>query len=254
MLSDLKLPPHNPRNRAHTITIRSGLNYDSPLNPLDNSKNPINVHEISPQENGTDKTEAEKAITPSKELLNLQQLSINISFDEALEQIPKYAKFIKDFLTNKTRLEEASRVMLNERFFVVLLYKIPLKERDPMSFTIHCIIGSLTIDKALADLGQKAHILELKRRYFEDYYSNYQYAVSIKEDTAYLCLHSPKTTKDTRPICRIQERQYAVCKLYGNKMFWKISNVVPVRIKSLLEVTAAKLMLLVYKLLLLVLS
>ncbi|GJZ29890.1 hypothetical protein Tco_0574937, partial [Tanacetum coccineum] len=37
-----------------------------------------------------------------------------------------------------------------------------------------------------------ARILELKRRYFEDYCSDNQYAVSIKEDTAYLCLHSPK--------------------------------------------------------------
>ncbi|GJT00106.1 hypothetical protein Tco_0821275 [Tanacetum coccineum] len=57
--------------------------------------------------------------------------------------------------------------------------------------------------------------------------SDYQYAVSIKEDTAYPCLHSPKTTKETSPIRRIQERQYAVFKLYGNKIFWKISNVVP---------------------------
>ncbi|GJY88999.1 hypothetical protein Tco_0503627 [Tanacetum coccineum] len=40
----------------------------------------------------------------------------------------------------------------------------------------------------------------------EDYYSDNQYAVSIKEDTAYPCLHSPKTTKDTRPIRRIQRR------------------------------------------------
>ncbi|GJU39955.1 hypothetical protein Tco_1192912 [Tanacetum coccineum] len=74
---------------------------------------------------------------------------------------------------------------------------------------------------------QKARILELKRRYFEDYYSGNQYVVSIKEDTAYPCLHSLKTTKETSPICRIQESQYAVFKLYGNKIFWKISNVVP---------------------------
>ncbi|GJQ97502.1 hypothetical protein Tco_0008641 [Tanacetum coccineum] len=57
--------------------------------------------------------------------------------------------------------------------------------------------------------------------------SDYQYAVSIKEDTAYPCLHSPKTTKETSPIRRIQESQYAVFKLYGNKIFWKILNVVP---------------------------
>ncbi|GJU56023.1 retrovirus-related pol polyprotein from transposon TNT 1-94 [Tanacetum coccineum] len=73
----------------------------------------------------------------------------------------------------------------------------------------------------------EALIMEVKQRYFEDYYSDYQYAISIKEDTAYPCLHSSKTTKDTRPIRRIQERQYAVFKIYGNKIFWKISNVIP---------------------------
>ncbi|GKD50631.1 hypothetical protein Tco_1279607 [Tanacetum coccineum] len=45
-------------------------------------------------------------------------------------------------------------------------------------------------------LSQKACILELKRRYFEDYYSDNQYAVSIKEDTAYLCVSVPPLTKD----------------------------------------------------------
>ncbi|GJV39138.1 hypothetical protein Tco_1417578 [Tanacetum coccineum] len=75
--------------------------------------------------------------------------------------------------------------------------------------------------------SRSVRILELKQRYFEDYCSDDQYVVSIKEDTAYLCLLSPETTKETRPICHIQERQYAVFKLYRNKIFWKISNVVP---------------------------
>ncbi|GJT86748.1 hypothetical protein Tco_1068465 [Tanacetum coccineum] len=61
--------------------------------------------------------------------------------------------------------------------------------------------------------SKKARILELKRRYFEDYCSEDQYPISIKEDTAYLCLHSPKTTKEQDPIRRIQEDQYAVFKL-----------------------------------------
>ncbi|GKC60943.1 hypothetical protein Tco_1088541 [Tanacetum coccineum] len=40
------------------------------------------------------------------------------------------------------------------------------------------------------------------------------------------CLHSLKTTKERRSIRRIQERQYVVFKLYGNKIFWKIPNVI----------------------------
>ncbi|GKB03159.1 gag-pol polyprotein, partial [Tanacetum coccineum] len=38
------------------------------------------------------------------------------------------------------------------------------------------------------------------------YYSDYQYALSIKEDTAYLCLHLPKTTKERRSIRHIQKK------------------------------------------------
>ncbi|GJW01708.1 reverse transcriptase domain-containing protein [Tanacetum coccineum] len=41
----------------------------------------------------------------------------------------------------------------------------------------------------------------------------------IKEDTAYPCLHSLNTTKETSLICRIQERQYVVFKLYENKKY-----------------------------------
>nr|GEU38037.1 reverse transcriptase domain-containing protein [Tanacetum cinerariifolium] len=52
----------------------------------------------------------------------------------------------------------------------------------------------------LVKISKNARILELKQRYFEDYCFDIQYAVSIKEDTAYLCLHSPKTMKGTRSI------------------------------------------------------
>ncbi|GJY64598.1 hypothetical protein Tco_0466058 [Tanacetum coccineum] len=41
--------------------------------------------------------------------------------------------------------------------------------------------------------------------------SDYQYAVSIKEDMAYPCLHSPKTTKETRSIRHIQRRP--ICRI-----------------------------------------
>nr|GEV13749.1 hypothetical protein [Tanacetum cinerariifolium] len=44
----------------------------------------------------------------------------------------------------------------------------------------------------LVKISKKARILELKRRYFEDYCFDIQYAVSIKEDMTYLCLHFTK--------------------------------------------------------------
>ncbi|GJW99087.1 hypothetical protein Tco_0180895, partial [Tanacetum coccineum] len=52
-------------------------------------------------------------------------------------------------------------------------------------------------------------------RMINHYYSEDQYAVSIKEDTAYPCLHSPKTTKDKAQYVVSKETQYAVFKIWN---------------------------------------
>ncbi|GJU19549.1 hypothetical protein Tco_1152891 [Tanacetum coccineum] len=73
--------------------------------------------------------------------------------------MPKYAKFLKGLLSNKTRLEEACTVTMNGRCSAVLLNKIPSKEKDPGSFTIPCDIGNLHIDNDLADLGASISLM-----------------------------------------------------------------------------------------------
>ncbi|GJV64675.1 hypothetical protein Tco_1475503 [Tanacetum coccineum] len=84
-----------------------------------------------------------------KFLENLKHLPINLPFIEALAQMPKYAKFLKGLLTNKARLEEACKIIMNERCSSVLLNKLPSKEKDPVSFTIPCDIGQLHIDNSI---------------------------------------------------------------------------------------------------------
>ncbi|GJZ49638.1 zinc finger, CCHC-type containing protein [Tanacetum coccineum] len=70
--------------------------------------------------------------------------------------------------------------------------------------------------------------------YFKDYYSEDQYAVSIKEDTAYPCLHSPKTTKERRSIRRIQKMSIRrikdiVCEYSGRYQTWSLLQETPIR-------------------------
>ncbi|GJX73947.1 reverse transcriptase domain-containing protein [Tanacetum coccineum] len=65
-------------------------------------------------------------------------MDINIPFIEALLQIPKYAKYLKSLLKNKSILEEACTETMNERCSAVFLNELPLKEKDPRSFTIPC--------------------------------------------------------------------------------------------------------------------
>ncbi|GJX53206.1 putative nucleotidyltransferase, ribonuclease H [Tanacetum coccineum] len=97
--------------------------------------------------------ELEKPFRPNN------QLHINLPFIKALAQMPKYAKFLKGLLTNKARLKEACKIIMNERCSAVLLNKLPSKEKDLGSFTIPCDIGQLHIDNALADLGASISLM-----------------------------------------------------------------------------------------------
>ncbi|KAL8244068.1 hypothetical protein R6Q59_010326, partial [Mikania micrantha] len=60
-----------------------------------------------------------------------KQLKVNISFIEALQHMPKYAKFLKDLLTNKRKMEELSTVTLSEKCSAVVQNKLPQKKTDP---------------------------------------------------------------------------------------------------------------------------
>ncbi|GJS11013.1 hypothetical protein Tco_0367809 [Tanacetum coccineum] len=70
---------------------------------------------------------------------------------------------------------------------------------------------------------------------FEDYYSEDQYAVSIKEDTTYPCLHSPKTTKEKRSIRRILKKSIhriedIVCEYSRRYQTWSLLQETPIRL------------------------
>jgi len=56
----------------------------------------------------------------SKFLSIFKLLHINIPLVEALEKIPKYAKFFKDILSNNQKLEDHDKVMLTEESSVIL--------------------------------------------------------------------------------------------------------------------------------------
>ncbi|XP_028768559.1 uncharacterized protein LOC114726160 [Neltuma alba] len=90
-----------------------------------------------------------------------KQLHINIPFAEALEQMPKYAKFLKDVLSKKKRFGEFERVALTEDCSAILQRKLPPKLRDPGSFYIPCNIGKHFNGKALCDLGASVNLMPL---------------------------------------------------------------------------------------------
>ena len=97
----------------------------------------------------------------SKFLDIFKKLHINIPFAEALSQMPSYAKFLKEILSNKRKLEEHETVMLTEECSAILQNKLPTKLKDPGSFTIPCTLGHFYFDKALCDLDTSINLMPL---------------------------------------------------------------------------------------------
>ncbi|KAG9450627.1 hypothetical protein H6P81_010592 [Aristolochia fimbriata] len=90
-----------------------------------------------------------------------KKLEINIPFVEALMQMPQYAKFLKEVLSGKRRIEEQGTVMLTESCSAILKIQLPTKLKDPKSFTIPCEFGNFKFNKVLCDLGASLNLMPL---------------------------------------------------------------------------------------------
>ena len=78
-----------------------------------------------------------------------------------LEQMLKYAKFLKEVLSNKRKLVDNEKVMLTKECNAILQRKLPPKLKNPRSFTIHCTIGDFDFHKVLCDLGKSVNLMPL---------------------------------------------------------------------------------------------
>ncbi|XP_070056665.1 uncharacterized protein [Nicotiana tomentosiformis] len=91
----------------------------------------------------------------------LRHVNVNLPFTEVLSQMPAYAKFLKEILTKKRKIEETSVVKLIEHCSTILQNKLPQKCGDPGSFTIPYSLGTLNFDKSLCDSGASINLMPL---------------------------------------------------------------------------------------------
>nr|GEX57862.1 reverse transcriptase domain-containing protein [Tanacetum cinerariifolium] len=90
-----------------------------------------------------------------------KDLNFNISFSDALILLPKFSPSIKSLLTNKDKLYELARTLLNEHCSAVLLKKLPEKPEDPGKFLIPFDFPRMAECSALADLGARINLMPL---------------------------------------------------------------------------------------------
>ena len=91
----------------------------------------------------------------------LKKIQVNIPFVEAITQIPKYAKFLKDLISNKKKLEEMETVTLTKECSALISNKLSHKRRHAGSLTILCEIGNMQFQKALCDSGASINLMPL---------------------------------------------------------------------------------------------
>ncbi|KAM1635051.1 hypothetical protein ACFXTN_011916 [Malus domestica] len=120
-------------------------------NPVPTNVFPLNVP-FPNRFKQTKKEEAEKDI-----LETFRKVQVNIPLLDAIKQVPRYAKFLKELCTTRKRMSTKEVVKVGENVSAILQRKLPPKCKDPGSFTIPCVIGELKNDGVIIQLADRSN-------------------------------------------------------------------------------------------------
>nr|GEV35198.1 reverse transcriptase domain-containing protein [Tanacetum cinerariifolium] len=182
----------NPKEDLKGITTRSGTAYQGPTipttssslsqvteTPILNSKpvvapiiEPVVAPVSAPKSNQKpsipypsrlhNQKLRDKANDQKEKIFQIfNDLDFNISFADALILMLKFCPTITTLLTNKDKLSELARTLLNEHCSAVLLKKLPGKLGVPSKFLILCDFLGMDECLALADLGASINLMPL---------------------------------------------------------------------------------------------
>ncbi|XP_009793226.1 uncharacterized protein [Nicotiana sylvestris] len=90
----------------------------------------------------------------------LKQLSMNIPFLEAFQEMPGFAKYLKDLITKK-RTTKNEVVNMTHRISSIIATSPVQKKEDPRAFIIPCTIGERDFAKDLCDNGASINLMPL---------------------------------------------------------------------------------------------
>ncbi|KAG8649366.1 hypothetical protein MANES_08G079611v8 [Manihot esculenta] len=191
-----KLPSQtetNPRQNVSAITLRSGKEFqnaryeeEKQIAPKPAPSETFPVHsetQVAPKPAQPEAPPAQKTdqkvrfhIPPpfpkrferiqkekeEKEILEtFRKVEINIPLLDAVKQISRYVKFLKELCTNRRKLAEREKVSVDEVVTVVIKRELPTKCKDKGMFGISCKIGNVGIKKAMCDLGASINVMPL---------------------------------------------------------------------------------------------
>ncbi|XP_023760997.1 uncharacterized protein LOC111909408 [Lactuca sativa] len=171
MESQGKLPSQTEKNlkyNACAITLRGEKSYEGPrMSDEEEEEKEIEVEEAVKEEERKNNSKSKKPIetevkvTPApfpSRLTNtkreweddeimamFRKVEINIPLLDAITQIPRYAKFLKELCTSKKKLKGNQTMKVRENVSAVLPKRLPKKCKDPGVFTVPCKMGNLFV-------------------------------------------------------------------------------------------------------------
>ncbi|CAJ2661899.1 unnamed protein product [Trifolium pratense] len=171
-----------PNPNVSAITLRSGKEVDAAVEAsVDNSgekndknnKNkstPTPTPELDEDEEQsiplpfpqrTVKSKREHQFDMDMEILDVfKKVEVNIPLLEAIKQIPKYAKLLKEMCTNKRKLKGNSRVNMSRNVSAIIHQTdLPEKCEDLGVFTVPCTIGTTEFGSCMLDLGSSINVM-----------------------------------------------------------------------------------------------
>ncbi|KAL4321807.1 hypothetical protein AHAS_Ahas14G0147400 [Arachis hypogaea] len=183
-------PQPNPKGGLNAITLRSGTTLEEiPPRVMGDIHEEEVVVEATHEEEVVDKRHEEEGVslkepkrkaivdesipipfpsmvkkvkkTPEFDLNMLQvfkKVEVTIPLLDAIQQIPKYAKFLKDLGTHKDRIGELEILSLGSSISS-LMEPIPKKCGDPRPCLVSCCIGGCTFHDCMCDLGDCVSIM-----------------------------------------------------------------------------------------------
>ncbi|XP_073138619.1 uncharacterized protein [Henckelia pumila] len=137
-------PPHN----TYHPSLRNHENFS-----YANNKNALNPPPGFNTNKGEGKASLEDVVSTFVNESSKRMSRTETRLENALEQMLNYAKFIKDVMCKKSRLQDNEVVNLTEECSAILQKNLPQKLKDPESFFLTCFIGGCKVNRALCDLG-----------------------------------------------------------------------------------------------------
>ncbi|KAJ9535161.1 hypothetical protein OSB04_un001760 [Centaurea solstitialis] len=123
----------------------------------DKKKTPEVIAQAPPFPSRFEKTKRE---SEEKEILDtFRKVQVNIPLLDAIKQVPRYAKFLKELCTNKRKLKGNEKISMSQNVSAVLQKRLPPKCDDLGMFTIPCKVGNVSVNQALCDLGASINVM-----------------------------------------------------------------------------------------------